>query len=113
MEDLTKYVDTSIENYFKSLSYKGYLNDRDTNNLLILTFLEEMLYYKFSDYITQKDYTIIMEALNELYNSSCILGNLEFKDYSELVFDIINHPIRSTEGGIIRFTEEGSVRTKL
>lgn len=110
MDNLTIFTKDTIDNYFTKIKNSGYLSTTDTNNLLILSFIEEMLFYKFSGFIDDKDYNILLSVLTKLYGSSCIMQFPVYTFYSELIRDINNKTSRSTEEGYIRFTEDTSVR---
>ncbi len=74
--DVEQYDDIlfeSLQNYFSTLKYYGYVKDNDVSKLLILSFFEEILAGKYDVDVTEGDYNDIRVALNCLMGSNCII----------------------------------------
>ena len=107
MEKITKITSEALKRYYNSLFKLGYKNYTDVNNLLVLTFLEELLEYDSYQFITEEDYNTIIKALY------CMLGNsynIEFPSYAAFVENEVT--FRISENGDFRTTETSIFRTK-
>lgn len=114
MNNITKLTYDSLNKYFNKLKYTGYLNSFDTNKLLILTFIEELLFDKFPYFVDNEDYSIIINALNTLYGSNCIIDIPDYDIYNHLIHDInIQESFRATEIGDARFSESENIRIEV
>lgn len=88
---MERIVYNSLLKYFKSLEYVGYIDDLNTNKLLVLTFIHNILYNDYRGYISKEDYFIIEKALNCLFGTCLIsypdynkMGKLHIGEVSEL-----------------------------
>lgn len=109
--ELTNEVYNSVNKYFSVLSHTGYKSYKEVNQLLVFTFLEEVLYGPLAQFITEDDYRVINEALYCLYGSCMI----PFPDYKKSFTPVINRSLdeyRVTETDIIRSTEPLELRVK-
>lgn len=70
---MDNYVYNASDTYFKTLSKLGYTKKKDTDSLLILNFLYNMVYNDYRGYINKKDYHTIEKALNCLYGTNCLM----------------------------------------
>lgn len=114
MSNITNLTYDSLNEYFNKLKHTGYLNISDTNKLLILTFIEELLFNNLSYFIDNEDYSIIINALNKLYGSNCIIGLPDYNIYNHLMHDLnIQDSFRSLEIGIPRFSEAKNIRIEV
>lgn len=112
MDNITEISHNSLTRYFKTLKNLGYLNKTETDRVLIISFIEEMLNDKFSDFITAEDYEIIVNTVNKIVSNSCIIDFPSFHVYTELVQDIrVHNKIRATEQGYTRITNNNYVRS--
>lgn len=71
METLSNIIKGSLDNYFTTLKYLGYVSRNKINNLLSLIFIDE-LKRDFANLITPEDSTIIDNVVHCLINSNCI-----------------------------------------
>lgn len=109
--DLTNEAYNSITKYFSTLTYTGYKSDSEVFKLLVFIFVEELLYGPLSQFVTDKDYKIIKDAINCLYGSCMI----PFPDYKRSYDPIINrmyNKYRITENAILRNSEDDKLRVK-
>lgn len=109
--EITNDVFNAITRYFHTLHNLGYKKDRDVNNLLIYIYIEELLYGRMSEYVTEKDYNNINKVLYCLYGTSCMFP---YPDYRKVAVDNISpglyNKYRVAENGILRSTEFDSIR---
>lgn len=84
--DIINNLFSAISSYFTSLSHFGYKKKSDVNNLLIYSFIEEMLTGRMREFITEDDYRYIEKALHCLYGSTCFIPYPEYVGNSEITF---------------------------
>lgn len=109
--ELTNEVYDSVNRYFSVLSHIGYKPDKEVEQLLVFTFLEEMLYGPLAQYITEEDYKTITNSLYCLYGSCMI----PFPDYKKEFDSPVNRMLdeyRIAETGILRSSELSKLRVK-
>lgn len=102
MDEVTKISEEAIQRYFNALSQFGYKKYSDVDRLLVLLFIEEVLTYDFSMFITEEDYKIIVNALYCLYGSNCMIDFPAFASYDSLVHKSKDRSLRITEDSILR-----------
>lgn len=105
--ELLNDVFNSVDKYFTTLSHTGYISYKRVEELLVYTFIEELL-NTMSEYIDDKDYTIIMNSLECLYGTSC---TIPYPVYIQTVSNIEKSEpdsIRITETDIIRFKDSST-----
>lgn len=71
METLSNIIKDSLDNYFNTLKYLGYVSSNKVNGLLSLIFIDE-LKRDFADLITPEDSIIIDNVIHCIINSNCI-----------------------------------------
>ena len=71
METLSNIIKDSLDNYFNTLKYLGYVSSNKVNGLLSLIFIDE-LKRDFADLITSEDSIIIDNVIHCIINSNCI-----------------------------------------
>ena len=109
MDKVTKVAVDSIRGYYNSLSTFGYSNYVNVGNLLILTFLEELLDCDSQHYITEEDYNNIIRAL---YNLTDNAYNIDYPSYAAYINQSTNLRIRVDESGNFRISEQSILRVK-
>ena len=72
--ELSDYTFEVFNNYFNVLKNIGYKKNSDSNKLLILGFIEDLLTGPYRIYITDEDYKYIEAALNCLFGSSRLIS---------------------------------------
>lgn len=108
---VTNEAYNAITSYFSILSHIGYKPDEDVNKLVVFIFIEEMLYGRLSEYITEEDYNIIIDSIECLYGS-CMIPYPDYKaGYSEVI-NRMNNSYSITEEGIMRKTGYQKLRLK-
>lgn len=109
--ELTNEVYNSVNRYFSVLSHIGYKPYNEVEQLLIFTFIEEMLYSPLSQYLTEEDYNAINNSLYCLYGSCMI----PFPDYKRSIDSTVYRmpdEYRITETGTLRLSESSELRVK-
>lgn len=106
--DITNEVYNAISRYYTILSKTGYKEYNEVDDLLIYTFIEELL-TEYAEFITESDLQSITKLLYCLYGSCMIL----FPDYEDYVgvINTIQSQFRITENNCMRITEDNSFRT--
>ena len=69
---MDNFLYNSLLTYFNTLSTLGYVNNKDTYKLIILSTIQE-LFEEWEYFITEEDYKYLTNALYCLYGSNCIL----------------------------------------
>lgn len=108
---VTEEAYNAVTNYFSALSHIGYKPDSEVNKLVAFTFMEEMLYGRLSEYMTEEDYNTIRDSMECLYGS-CMMPYPDYKDGYDEVVNRMNSEYGITEEGILRATEYPQLRTK-
>lgn len=113
MDIVTTNLYDSLKKYYNHLFNTGYSTSSDLEKLLVYTFIEEIFEYSLVPYIDEKDYTILNEALNCLYGTSCILPYPRVICSGYFLSDVLN-PLqidtRRTEEGDFRVDEDSNPR---
>lgn len=113
MEQLTKISESTIEKYFEHLVQLGYVKDSEVNKILVLLFLEEVLYKEFAQFITEEDYKIITDTLYCLFGSNCMIDFPTYNVYDSLIHETKTYLIpRITEDSVLRVCQSGYIRSE-
>ena len=107
MDKVTKVTIDSIRSYYKSLFIYGYSNYVNVNNLLVLTFLEEVLNSDMCLYIDEDDYNTIIKALYAITDKSFSMG---YPTYD--VFKDQDVSLRVDDSNRFRLSEQSMVIVK-
>lgn len=109
--ELTNEVYSSVNKYFSVLSHTGYKSYAEVDELLIFTFIEELLYGPLSQYITEQDYNIITDSLDCLYGS-CMIPFPAYKKSITGITKKLPNRYRVTESGVLRSIDTQNLRVK-
>lgn len=111
MEYLDKMLMEALNRYFTVLEKTGYINDADTDRIILLSYLQEFL-SEYQYYITEEDYNVINRIIQCLAGQSCLIPYGEFMELSKpLTGYVYSIPIKITEYSVsksdsdIRHTE--------
>lgn len=85
--DLRHEVFNSLDRYFASLTATGYRSYSEVYKLLVMSFIEEIL-YRFPGMINEKDYKILSDILEKIYGTSCLIPYPEYKKVTRFSFKI-------------------------
>lgn len=102
-------VYNSLNRYFSLLSHTGYKSYNEVYKLIVYIFIEELLYGPLSEYIDDKDYNDINDALYCLYGS-CMIPYPNYKESYTNVVSRIPDKYRITEDSIIRQSNDNKLR---
>ena len=98
MEDFNLITVDTLNKYFDILSKAGYVNSKEVNKVIILTFLSRLL-NDFSEYITEDDYNDIIKSVYCL--SDCLIRLPKYKVFKD---SLIHH--KYNDGLMLRITED-------
>lgn len=107
--ELIDEVHNSVNNYFSALSHSGYKPYSEVNQLIILIFIEELLYGPLSEFVTEEDYKLIDKMLYCLYGS-CMIPYPDYKGYFNYTINKMIDRHRVTESISPRITELSDLR---
>lgn len=103
----------AITRYFNTLSQFGYKKYSDVNKILVLFFIEETLSHEFSQFITNDDYKIIVNALYCLAGETCMIDFPVFETFDSLVHEDRRVLVpRITEDSLLRSTQDDFFRVE-
>lgn len=108
--DINVYANKALKDYFNILSTKGYLPDKDTDNVLIYVYINDIL-NKYDKYITEEEFGIILDLLKCLNKQTCFLTNvIPNKHIASVNNYLLATPIKISEKDIIRITQDVKLR---
>lgn len=108
MEELDLITLSTIDKYYTYLDNLGYVENEEMNNILILSFINDILNI-FPQYITDEDYDIILKAVQCLSAKSCFIPSPHFLTQESLFKDSNYYKqktFRVTEDSLFRLTED-------
>ena len=109
--EITNISYEALKRYFKSLAILGYMKYEEVDKLLVLLSIEELLTGPLSIYITEEDYKVILNALDCLYGSTCLIDLPSYNIYDSLIHEIRRELIlRESEDCILRLSEGDALR---
>lgn len=118
MEELDKLVESAFNSYFNTLSKLGTSSISKTKNILVLSFLDEILYSDINWFITKDDYESIMQVINNLSGNNCTIPFMSYQTFDSIMheYNKKHTTIRVNESGstaghnAIRMTEIDNIR---
>ena len=78
---MDEFIYSSFERYFGILSKFGYMNFAEVKKLLLLNFYYNLIFRDYRGYVEKEDYEAIMQALNCLYGTNCLIP---YPDYLKM-----------------------------
>lgn len=109
MEEITDLSYESIVRYFTTLQQFGYKSYEDVYKLVALIGLEEIL-DMFAEFITEEDFKYIMNAINCLSGTTCLIDFPTYSENKPLIHkNRVNYLARVSEANSIR-VDNGSIR---
>lgn len=98
--DFEKYIYSSLNKYYKLLQQEGYVNFKETQKLIALDVIENLLYGELSNCLNSKDAQLIDKFLNKIYGSclfpypvSCIYESIQTQKENDGICDWVVDPI--------------------
>lgn len=76
----------SLNKYFNNLQYTGYQSISNTNKLLFLTCIQELIDAGIINYVSEEDYEYIIKALYCVYGSNCLIAYPESNIQNNMFF---------------------------
>lgn len=82
--------------YYHALEVKGYMPYKDMQKVLLLIFYRDFIYKDYRGTLTNEDYSLIEDALNCIYGSTCLIpypdylkmGKLHLGEITELAYRV-------------------------
>lgn len=110
---ITQQASDAIEEYYKILEQVGYIKDETVNKLLVFLLIDDFLNSETSAYVTNADYSILMQVLNIIYGKVCFLSYPDFVKETPQFNTILAtwsglQPFLSAETMNLGFTENGT-----
>jgi hypothetical protein len=114
MKELTKITEEALNRYFITLSQFGYKKYSEVESLLVLLFIEDIVLDKLFDFVTESDYNIILQALECLYGSNCMIDFPKYDNYDSLIrkYNVYLSP-RITEDATLRVDQKEVIRVEV
>ena len=112
MEELNLITLNAISGYYNNLKYLGYVDYQETNNIIILSFINDLI-NTFPQYITNSDYDTILKAVQYLSDKSCFISAPHFLTQESLFKDSNYYKqkaFRLSEDSLFRLTEDNDQR---
>lgn len=104
MKEINNLIANAIQKYFNKLFHLGYIKSKETDIMLLLLFIEELL-NDDNYFITEEDYKIITTALNKLYGSSCIISFPSYNTYKVYLKELQFSNLRKSGNNLVRISE--------
>lgn len=109
MEQVSELAYNAATRYFNALSKLGYLKQGTVDGFLILCFIDELFHW-FPYDITEKDYTIIMRALECLGMKDCLIDLPTYEAYVDTLAKARPPKPRITEDSVLRISTSDITR---
>ena len=89
-------VYNALSRYYNALSNTGYMPNSQAQKLLVLCFYRDFVYQDYRGMLTKNDYSLIEQALDCLYGSTCLIpypdylkmGKLHLGEVTELAMRV-------------------------
>ena len=112
MEELNLITLNAISGYYNNLKYLGYVDCEETNNIILLSFINDLI-NTFPQYITNSDYDTILKAVQYLSDKSCFISAPHFLTQESLFKDSNYYKqklFKLSEDSLFRLTEDNNYR---
>ena len=112
MEELNLITLNAISGYYNNLKYLGYVDCEETNNVILLSFINDLI-NTFPQYITNSDYDTILKTVQYLSDKSCFISAPHFLTQESLFKDSNYYKQKSfrlSEDSLFRLTEDNNYR---
>lgn len=112
MEELNLITLNAISGYYNNLKYLGYVDCEETNNVILLSFINDLI-NTFPQYITNSDYDTILKTVQYLSDKSCFISAPHFLTQESLFKDSNYYKqklFRLSEDSLFRLTEDNDQR---
>ena len=112
MEELNLITLNAISGYYNNLKYLGYVDCEETNNVILLSFINDLI-NTFPQYITNSDYDTILKTVQYLSDKSCFISAPHFLTQESLFKDSNYYKqklFKLSEDSLFRLTEDNDQR---
>lgn len=110
MMNATKILANALDGYYTSLSKIGSMPDRESNKLILLDFIAEVLSEDYDEIITEEQFKVLSTALDCIVGSHCIFKYGDYKEAKAVNKVNTNFNIRVSEDNSLRFTTDSNLR---
>lgn len=109
--NVLELMQVAFDRYFNSLRSLGYLSDDKVESLLILSFIQEVLYKSRFSALEECQYRILIDALYCLMGSNCLIDFTQLSDIEYYIGNIHTpYNVRISEDYILRESEDSQMR---
>lgn len=109
--EISDNLSNSLTHYFNALEHTGYRPYGEVYNLLAYVIIEEMLTGPMSEFIDEKDYKMINNALYCLYGT-CLIPYPHYLNGIAEVRSRRLERLRITEENVTRISESSALRVE-
>ena len=112
MEELNLITLNAISGYYNNLKYLGYVDCEETNNVILLSFINDLI-NTFPQYITNSHYDTILKTVQYLSDKSCFISAPHFLTQESLFKDSNYYKqklFKLSEDSLFRLTEDNDQR---
>lgn len=103
----------AINRYKDTLVKLGYCNNGEAEKVLVLSFISDLLKDDYSVFMTEDDYSTIMNTALCLSKNSCMIDYYEFAHHVKPIENyVLDTPIKVTEDNEIKLAEHNVLKLK-
>lgn len=113
MYKLDSLLSESLNRYYDTLKYTGYVKYKNVYQLLVSSLILDILEGEFGEIISEKDYKTMDNVLHCFYGSSCLIPYPTYKQNMVISKEYMNDSHKLSEDGNIRISESGINRLVL
>ena len=78
---MNEMIYDALSRYYHALGVRGYMPFIDAQKLLLLIFYKDFVFNDYRGLLSREDYSLIEQALNCLYSSTCLIP---YPDYLKM-----------------------------
>lgn len=105
MYNINNLVSESLNRYFDTLKYSGYIKYKDVYKLVVSTFILDILDGEFGDLISEEDYKAMDNVLHCFYGSSCLIPYPTYKQNTVISKEYMSSIPFIDDASIMKFSE--------
>lgn len=109
--DINQLSLDSIKRYYNILKKTGTFDYEQVYKLFLLTYIGDLLSEEYSWYITEEDYSLLLNLINCISKTTCIVPYTNIATHIQPINNFLSdYAIRISENEIIRLAEEDVLR---
>lgn len=113
MYKLNHLLSESLDRYYNTLKYSGYVKYNDVYKLIVATFIKDILDGEFGALISEEDYKNMERILNCFYGSNCLFPYPTYKQDTVISKEYMSDILSLSEDSNIRTAEDNTTRLVL